>query len=438
MAFACQRNSYLKELVSKVATCVSVANGKFEVTLNDTVLFPEGGGQPDDHGIIGEATVSQVYRRGAEAVHVVDRALEIGSEHRCLVDWKRRFDHMQQHSGQHLLSAILDRKNIETMSWNLGESVSHVELSVGKLSAELVDAVERECNELIRSRQEFTVHYLSKLEAENLKEAKTRGLPDDVVEPIRVIEIQDIDKNMCCGTHVSNLSDVQGVKLLHTESKRGNVCLFFLCGNRIFDRLNSSLDVERKLNKLLSCGTEDFPGTVDKLKATVRLTQKSSKTFLKELGRYEALDQLDNDFIFQHREDADMDYIFAFTNTLNADENKHKTEHKVVFVAGGPIKTGGQFVLKAPCDKLAELSAPILEMIGGKGGGKKDQLQGKATSFKQLSKVRDLIASKVVKTEETASQAALNTPEEQASLQEFSNFSYWKVPLPDLPDTTDI
>ncbi len=118
--FACQRNSYLKELKSVVASCVKIAD-KYHVILDDTVLFPEGGGQPDDRGLIGDVAVERVTRQGNKAVHVLQDPLIEGESYHCKIDWERRFDHMQQHSGQHLLSAIADQKyGFKTTSWDLG------------------------------------------------------------------------------------------------------------------------------------------------------------------------------------------------------------------------------------------------------------------------------------------------------------------------------
>jgi len=390
MAWACQRNSYLKELVSKVTSCIKVKDG-FEVILNDTVLFPEGGGQPYDTGLIGTAEVSQVIRRGPDAVHLTTEEVDVGKEYNCSIDWKRRFDHMQQHSAQHLFSAIADLKyGFKTLSWDLGKNISHVELNIPKVNEEQINAIEVECNEKIRSHKSMVVHYLSKEEALQLQEVKSRGLPADVAEPIRVVEINDIEKNMCCGTHVSNLSDLQVIKLLHTESMRGNTRIFFIAGNRVLDKLSGSYNVERKLNKLLSCGLDEYADSIEKLKTNLRVSQKSCRGYLKEIANFESSELVkmyeEDGYIFKHREDGDMDYIFTILNSLPESCTKG-----LIFICGGPVKSGGQFVLRGPEDKVKELSPTILQLINGKGGGKKGQLQGKATTFQKLSDVHELI-----------------------------------------------
>ena len=118
--FACQRNPYLRELKSVIISCKKVAD-KYHVLLDDTVLFPEGGGQPDDRGKIGDVNVERVFRQGNQAIHVLSDPVREEESYDCKIDWERRFDHMQQHSGQHLLSAIAHQKyGFKTTSWDLG------------------------------------------------------------------------------------------------------------------------------------------------------------------------------------------------------------------------------------------------------------------------------------------------------------------------------
>jgi len=391
MAFACQRNSYLKELTCKIVSCIKVKHG-FEVTFNDTILFPEGGGQPTDQGWIGDVHVESVTRRGPEAIHIVAEEVKVGEDVLCKIDWDRRFDHMQQHSGQHLLSAIAEIKyGLRTVSWDLGKSISHVELNTPKLSAEVLQDIESTCNNHIRERKSVKVHYLTKNEALELPEVKSRGLPGDVLEPIRVIEIEGVEQNMCCGTHVSNLSDVQVIKLLHTEPMRGGTRVFFLVGDRVMKKLSSLSATERQLTKLLTCGADKHVETIDKMKTTLRVSQKSCRNYLKEIAQFEgdAMSQLmDQDgYIYKHREDGDMDYIFTLLKSI-----PDSCKDSLIFLCAGPVKTGGQFLLRGGEKyNMDEISKKICELIGGKGGGKKGQYQGKASSFKRLPEVIQLL-----------------------------------------------
>ncbi|KAJ8973982.1 hypothetical protein NQ317_017357 [Molorchus minor] len=127
----------------------------FEVILEDTIIFPEGGGQPCDHGYLNEVPVKYVVRKEDKAVHYVKEMFNVGDKVKQTIDWDRRFDHMQQHSGQHLVSAIfeLDFK-FPTLSWWLGEEVSYIELDTPSIAYEQIKKVENIVNNLIREGEE--------------------------------------------------------------------------------------------------------------------------------------------------------------------------------------------------------------------------------------------------------------------------------------------
>lgn len=388
--FACQRNSYLKELKSVVLSCKSVA-GKYHVILDDTVLFPEGGGQPDDRGKIGDIDVEKVFRDGSKAVHMTSKPVKENEPYVCSVDWSRRFDHMQQHSGQHLLSAVADFKyGFKTTSWDLGSKISNVEFDVPKISQHEIDEIEEECNQRIMEHRNIVVHLMTKDEAMELEEVKTRGLPDGVVDNIRVIEIQGVEKNMCCGTHLSNTSEIQAIKLLHTESMRGGTRLFFLVGNRVVAKLASCIENEVKLSKILSTGPDGHLKSIEKIHKSSRDLQRNCKAFLREIAKLEASKVVETaklqGYICKHRDDGDMDYINVFVNEL-----KEHTKDCVVMVSAGETKTGGMFVINGPENIVAAIGPKISEMLEGKGGGKKNRYQGKANSFKKLPDVRKLV-----------------------------------------------
>ena len=205
-----------------------------EVVCADTVLFPEGGGQNTDRGSINSVPVLSVSRRGTEAVHLVSPAVDWrpGDVVTQRLDWGRRWDNMQQHSGQHLLSAILEKEhNTNTLSWWMAEShpakvgVSYIELDRA-VSSEVERKVSERCNALITAATPVTVQTLSVGDPQ-LEAAHTRGLPDDHTGPVRVVTIGEVDTNLCCGTHVSNTSQLQVLHLMGSESKV-DTCLVFL------------------------------------------------------------------------------------------------------------------------------------------------------------------------------------------------------------------
>ncbi|PVD35931.1 hypothetical protein C0Q70_02900 [Pomacea canaliculata] len=228
------------QFTTQVTSCepvhlVLTANGKknkvncFQVILKDTILFPEGGGQPDDRGTINSVEVIKVERKGASAVHYALSEFPVGSEVTVKVDWQRRFDHMQQHTAQHLITGIADSLfGFKTTSWYLGDPIVSIELDTTSVSKEQLDEIERVVNEKIRAAIPVTPHLYPDKEDPKLSQFRARGLPDDHEGPVRVLEIQDIDTTLCCGTHVANLSHLQLCQSLLKEMAQMEAAVYKL------------------------------------------------------------------------------------------------------------------------------------------------------------------------------------------------------------------
>uniref|UniRef100_A0A3P8XTS7 Alanyl-transfer RNA synthetases family profile domain-containing protein n=1 Tax=Esox lucius TaxID=8010 RepID=A0A3P8XTS7_ESOLU len=400
MAFQCQRDCYMQEFVTSVVACSPAElkqeiNGKkeiikgFNVKLQDTILFPEGGGQPDDHGLIGDVPVLRVTRNGAEAVHFVGSVLEVGREVQLKVDWERRFDHMQQHSGQHLITALADSMfGYKTTSWELGRQRSTIELDTPSLKPAQVEALEAAVNEKIRANIPVTVQLLS-LDDPALEKVRSRGLPDDPAGPIRIIDIEGVDANMCCGTHVSNLSHLQVIKLLGTEKgKKNKTNLIFLVGFRVLKYVERSYSIERSLVSLLKTGPDDHVDAVDKIQKTVKALQKCNLNLLRDMAvlvaqNFKLNPERGNFFAF-HKKEGDNEFMSIIANEI-------ATEETLVFLTVGEEKGPGLFLLAGPSQKVVELGPRVLEMLEGKGAGKNGRFQGKVNSMARRGEVEALL-----------------------------------------------
>jgi len=244
----CQRDSYARTLDTVVISCKSkapmaapaAAKGKkksggaaspaaelWDVVLGDSVLFPEGGGQPSDSGTVGGIACLRVENMDGVAMHVLTAPLEAGSTVTVAIDWARREDHMAQHSSQHLLTAIaLSTWGVETTSWGLGEQTSFLELGVPEITPQALAELEISANEAIKAAKAVTPSWHS---VSDVNEGLVRGLrksskalPPSVTGPVRVIEFEGIDTNTCCGTHVKDTARLQAIKLLRVE--KAKVC----------------------------------------------------------------------------------------------------------------------------------------------------------------------------------------------------------------------
>uniref|UniRef100_A0A671RJA9 Alanyl-tRNA synthetase domain containing 1 n=1 Tax=Sinocyclocheilus anshuiensis TaxID=1608454 RepID=A0A671RJA9_9TELE len=403
MAFKCQRDCYMQEFDTCVVSCVPAEstlenNGKkdklkgFNLKLKDTILFPEGGGQPDDHGTVGGVPVLRVLRQGPEAVHFISSALEEGQEVHIKLDWERRFDHMQQHSGQHLITALAD-------TMDLRRQRSSIELDTAAVKPGEMEALEAAVNEKIRAHIPVTVNLLS-IDDPAVEKVRSRGLPDDHAGPIRIIDIEGVDANMCCGTHVSNLSHLQVIKILGTEKgKKNKTNLIFIAGSRVLKYAEKSYSIEKSLTGLLKTGADEHVDAVDKLQKTVKRLQKSNLIILREMavliaqnfknkadrGNFFSLHKCFSPSLVPfHSKDGDNEFMNIIANEIGFQDI-------VIFLTVGEEKGAGLFLLAGPENIVTEVGPRVSELLQGKGAGKAGRYQGKANSLVKRAEAEALL-----------------------------------------------
>lgn len=170
-----------------------------------------------------------------------------------IVNWERRHDHMQQHSGQHLISALFEKEfNYNTRAWWLGAESSYIEIDGKNITENEMKKVETMCNEFIAQALPVNVQIYDSADCAGEEVTRaSKGLPLDLSGPIRVINIEGVDSNMCCGTHVTNLSQLQMIKLMNIEKTKNKTLVHFLVGNRVLKKLESSFQRETQFNLLL-------------------------------------------------------------------------------------------------------------------------------------------------------------------------------------------
>ena len=373
-ALACQRDSFLRALSTKIVSVAQSpqAPAQLEVVLADTVLFPEGGGQPCDLGVLNRVLrVVNVQRRGATCVHFVSAAaaegadaavhatavaaLAAGADAHVEVDWARRWDHLQHHTGQHLLSAVLEQLNprLPTESWALTHPFCNVVLPVARVTPEDIEAAERRCNELIAANA--PVSCLTYATRDAVPEARSRGIPADVTGPIRIIDIAGVDQCTCCGTHASGLGQLGMLKVLHQEAKGSKVRLHFVVGERASAYFGDMFGRERALMKEFGINADGLLEAADRRGKALAAAQKSEKKLRAELTALLAPTVVAGAaaaagsaavFTF-HREDADADMLGAFVEALAKDG---ATAARVCVLAGGAPKGEGVFVIAGPSE----------------------------------------------------------------------------------------
>ena len=273
------RDSYLIEFEGQV---VDVSLGGRRIYLDRTAFYPASGGQPYDVGELGgQAVVEVVDDEDGRIAHVMAGAVALGPV-AGKIDWPRRYEHMQQHTGQHLLSAVLmDLYGFPTLSFHMGQEVSTIELGTKEINERQLLAAEAQANELARSGRTVRVEFADAEQVEGLrKQSQRTGL-------LRIIEIEGIDKSACGGTHVGTLAETLPLQLRNVEKVRGNVRLEFVCGVRATRRAQRDLKLLRELSRETAAPLDELPGHVAALKERLSEADKERQRLAGELAQRE-------------------------------------------------------------------------------------------------------------------------------------------------------
>lgn len=240
-------NAYTQDFTAVVQSCEAVKNG-FAVTLDRTAFYPEGGGQPADHGTLGEARVLDVHEKDGVVTHLCDRALSVGAEVGGRIDWARRFDHMQQHSGEHIISGLLcSTFHCDNVGFHMGADVVTIDYNA-PITWEQALEVERRANAYIWADHPIRIWYPS---AEELAALPYRS-KKELTGAVRITEFPGADRCACCGTHVASSGQVGLLKLLSCQKFRDGVRLELLCGQRALDCLAAGWEQARQIGQALS------------------------------------------------------------------------------------------------------------------------------------------------------------------------------------------
>ena len=253
-------NAYTQDFTAVVESCEAVKNG-FAVTLDRTAFYPEGGGQPADHGTLGEARVLDVHEKDGVVTHLCDRALPVGAEVSGHIDWARRFDHMQQHSGEHIISGLLcSTFHCDNVGFHMGADVVTIDYNA-PITWEQALEVERRANAYIWADHPIRIWYPSAEELAALPYRSKKALTGAV----RITEFPGADRCACCGTHVSSSGQVGLLKLLSCQKFRDGVRLELLCGQRALDCLAAGWEQARQIGQALSVKPQSAFAAVSRL-----------------------------------------------------------------------------------------------------------------------------------------------------------------------------
>ena len=275
-------NAFLQDFTAVVESCGAVKGG-FAVVLDRTAFYPEGGGQPADHGTLGDARVLDVHEKDGVVTHLCDRELPVGAEVSGHIDWARRFDHMQQHSGEHIVSGMLcSAFHCDNVGFHLGADTVTIDYNAD-IPWEQVQDIERRANRYIWENHPIVIRYPSPEELVTLPYRSKKALEG----PVRITEFPGADMCACCGTHVTTSGQVGLVKFIGWQKFRDGVRLELLCGQRALDYLALNWQQNAAIGRELSVKPDATHAAVLRLKE--ELTAVKQRCDALETAQFETL-----------------------------------------------------------------------------------------------------------------------------------------------------
>jgi len=356
-----------------VVACEPV-DGRYEVRLDRTAFYPSSGGQPFDVGQRCPSSVVDVIDgEDGEIVHVVTDALERGMSVRGAVDWTRRFDHMQQHSGQHILSAVFDHIGATTESFHLGTETCSIDLSREVTPAQIGRA-EHDANAVLWDDRPVVVRFATAAEARDLPLRKASAREGD----LRLVEIPECDLSACGGTHVRSTGVVGQIALTASERFKGGSRVSFVCGGRALTSHQHLRDAAVAAGRILSVGIDQLGGAIERLQAESRDRTKALAAAQLELVGYRAREWRaavetigGRRCVIRHDSSADGAMLKALAQAVAAEPGL-----LVVLVGSGlPVPV----VVARSSDMDVDAGGLLRTMtsaLGGRGGGRSELAQG--------------------------------------------------------------
>jgi alanyl-tRNA synthetase len=272
------QDCYLRQFTARV---METADEGRRVYLDRTAFYPTSGGQPFDLGSLSGVTVREVIDEEDRIAHVLDAPLA-AAEVQGIVDWDRRYDHMQQHSGQHLLSAVLEELfKIRTVSFHLGSEVSTIDVDAPALTAGQLERAEDRCAEIVAEARPIQITFEDASADLELRKASTRA------GTLRIVTIEGADRSACGGTHVRTAAEIGMVLTGKTEKIRGTTRVEFVCGKRALRRARADNRLVASIGRALSVPPEQTPDLIAGMIEKNKLLEKNGNRLAAELARRE-------------------------------------------------------------------------------------------------------------------------------------------------------
>ena len=360
------QDSHRTEFTAKVISCEEAKDG-YRVVLDQTVFFPEGGGQYADTGMLGDTEVTDVHEKDDVIYHTTKAPLEAGSEVNGKINWDERFEKMQQHTGEHIVSGIVhERFGYNNVGFHLGSDYCTMDFD-GPISKEQLKEIEAAANEAVYQDLEIKILYPSK---DELKDLDYRS-KIEIEGQVRIVEIPGYDVCACCAPHVKTTGEIGAIKLVNMINYKGGERITMLCGRRAMRDYEKKDAMTKEISALLCAKEYEVAEAVVRLKDEQNRMKSQLAKMQQKLLEYQVAEIA-----------VDQKIVAVFDSTLSGNlprEMMNKLLDKgaeICAVFAGTDEEGYRYVIGSRSEDVRPLSKMLNTAFQGRGGGKPEMVQG--------------------------------------------------------------
>ena len=364
------QDPFLKEFSAAVLSCEE-AKGGWVVVLDQTAFYPEGGGQPADHGTLGAAKVLDVHEKGGVITHLCDKPLPVGDTVSGRIDWVRRFDHMQQHSGEHICSGLICAAfSCDNVGFHMGADVVTIDFNAD-ITWDALMEIERRANEYIYEDHSIDIHFYRGAELDAVEYRSKKPLDGDV----RIVSFPGADCCACCGTHVARSGQVGIVKFLSCQKFREGVRIELLCGTRAYHYLSNIWAQNLHVAQSLSAKPTESAAAVDRLSAELGALKLRAATLEAQVFEQIAAQNTGKGDVLLFEDEMSPDSVRKLCDAVAG-----KCGGRCAVFAGAD--GAWKYAMGQPGGDLRELTKSLNAALHGRGGGKPFFVQGSVSATK--------------------------------------------------------
>lgn len=360
------RDVYARTFRAEVISCMEGKKG-YEVVLSDTAFYPEGGGQDADTGYIDDIRVEDVRRKDGIVVHITKQPVETGKTVDCVIDWERRFDHMQNHSGEHIVSGLIHQTfGYDNIGFHMGKDVIQIDFN-GPLTWEELMEIEEKANDLVQS--DIPVHVFFPNEEE--REALDYRSKKELSGRVRIVEFPGGDMCACCGTHVSHTGEIGLIKILSLAKYKQGVRIEMVSGKRAVNKVRQLCNDERVCSALTCAVQGNVADAITHIQQENQALNQKVTSLMNRLMEYRLSEfEMNQKVLIDEEEGMDRVSMIHMANRMMQDR---LAETAVVL---SKEKEGYAYFMCSENVNLSMHAKSLNAKLNGRGGGKPDNIPG--------------------------------------------------------------